>query len=131
MLGNSRVGTTILSALLLWGLTTSFVACDSESGDREKGQAITIGYFAQPELDPAIGFNIPSNAVLTQVYTPLLTYKRVERAEGTTLIPGLAEHLRRSPPTERATASVSARASCTRTAGPSRRATSSTRCGGS
>ena len=93
MLGNSRRGTTILAALLLWGLTTSFVACDSESGDREKGQAITIGYFAQPELDPALGFNILSNAVLTQVYTPLLTYKRVEGAEGTTLIPGLAEQL--------------------------------------
>ena len=93
MLGSSRVGTTILAALLLWGLTTSFAACDSESGDREKGQAITIGYFAQPELDPAIGFKIPSNAVLTQVYTPLLTYKRVEGAEGTTLIPGLAEQL--------------------------------------
>ena len=68
MLGSSRVGTTILAALLLWGLTTSFAACDSESGDREKGQAITIGYFAQPELDPAIGFKIPDNAVLTQVY---------------------------------------------------------------
>ena len=93
MLGSSRVGTTILAALLFWGLTTSFAACDSESGDREKGQAITIGYFAQPELDPAIGFKIPDNAVLTQVYTPLLTYKRVEGAEGTTLIPGLAEHL--------------------------------------
>jgi peptide/nickel transport system substrate-binding protein len=55
---------------------------------------MTIGYFAQPDhLDPAMGATIPSNAVLTQVYLPLLTYKRVEGDEGTTLIPGLAEDL--------------------------------------
>ena len=31
--------------------------------------------------------------MLSQVYLPLLTYKRVEGDEGTTLIPGLAEDL--------------------------------------
>jgi peptide/nickel transport system substrate-binding protein len=84
---------TILAVLLL-SITASFVSCDSESGESEEGQAITIGYFSQPDhLDPAMGATIPSNAVLSQVYLPLLTYKRVEGKEGTTLIPGLAEGL--------------------------------------
>jgi peptide/nickel transport system substrate-binding protein len=92
------MGRTILTALLLAGLTTSFVSCNSDSGEPATGQAITIGYFAQPELDPALGFNIPSNAVITQVYLPLVTYKRVEGPAGTTLIPGLAERLPRVSP---------------------------------
>jgi peptide/nickel transport system substrate-binding protein len=87
---------TIIAVLLL-STPALFVACDSSSsssGDSEKAQAMTIGYFAQPDhLDPAMGATIPSNAVLSQVYLPLLTYKRVEGDEGTTLIPGLAEGL--------------------------------------
>ena len=35
----------------------------------------------------------PEQAVLSQVYLPLLTYKRVEGPAGTTLMPGLAEEL--------------------------------------
>jgi peptide/nickel transport system substrate-binding protein len=94
MRGSRRRGTTILAALLLSGLATPLASCDSDSSDTGKDQAITIGYFAQPDhLDPALGAMIPSNAVLSQVYLPLLTYKRVEGAAGTTLIPGLVEDL--------------------------------------
>jgi peptide/nickel transport system substrate-binding protein len=86
MLRRTIVALLLLSALL--------IACDSDSPESEDAQAITIGYFAQPDyLDPAMGATIPSNAVLSQVYLPLLTYKRVEGPEGTTLIPGLAEDL--------------------------------------
>jgi peptide/nickel transport system substrate-binding protein len=85
------VGLAIFAAFLLTSLSASLVSCDSD--ESEPGEAITIGYFAQPELDPAVGFNIPSNAVLAHVYLPLLTYKRVEGPAGTTLIPGLAEQL--------------------------------------
>ena len=67
--------------------------------------AITVGYFTQPDsLDPALGFTIPANAVLNQVYLPLLTYKRVEGPRGTELIPGLAAALPQARPTERPTA---------------------------
>jgi peptide/nickel transport system substrate-binding protein len=82
--------TAILVAVVLSGVGTVLVSCSS-SRDRREG--ITIGSFAQPDLDPAFGFNIPSGAPLSQVYLPLLTYKRVEGREGTTLIPGLAEEL--------------------------------------
>jgi peptide/nickel transport system substrate-binding protein len=79
------------AALLLSLVAVSLVSCSGGDDGAQQGQAMTVGYFAQPELDPAIGFNIPSNAVITQVYLPLLTYKRVEGPAGTTLIPGLAE----------------------------------------
>ena len=92
MLPAALIGRAILAMLLLSTLAMSLVSC-SGNEDAQQGQAITIGYFAQPELDPAFGFNIPSNAVLTQVYLPLLTYRRVEGPAGTTLIPGLAERL--------------------------------------
>ncbi|HZN88273.1 MAG TPA: ABC transporter substrate-binding protein [Thermoleophilaceae bacterium] len=84
--------------ILRWALLLPLVAiplasCSTDDGAQE-GKAMTIGYFAQPDsLDPAFGFTIPSNAVLTQVYLPLLTYKRVEGPAGTTLMPGLAEEL--------------------------------------
>ncbi len=84
--------------ILRWALLLPLVAiplasCSTDDGAQE-GKAMTIGYFAQPDsLDPAFGFTIPSNAVLTQVYLPLLTYERVEGPAGTTLMPGLAEEL--------------------------------------
>jgi peptide/nickel transport system substrate-binding protein len=82
------------AALLLSLVAVSLAACDDDSGQSETAQAITIGYFDQPDhLDPALGAQIPSNAVLSQVYLPLLTYKRVEGDAGTTLIPGLADDL--------------------------------------
>jgi peptide/nickel transport system substrate-binding protein len=82
--------TTRLAALVL--SVTALASCSG--GGPDGGEAITIGYFTQPDfLDPALGFTIPSSAALSQVYLPLLTYKRVEGPAGTTLIPGLAEDL--------------------------------------
>jgi peptide/nickel transport system substrate-binding protein len=82
----------ILAAVLLAGAATPLASCAGDGSD-QRG-AITIGYFTQPDsLDPARGFTIPSGAALSQVYLPLLTYKRVEGRAGTDLIPGLAEDL--------------------------------------
>jgi peptide/nickel transport system substrate-binding protein len=76
----ARVWTSVLAAVLLSALTLA--ACSGGSSDRS--EAITIGYFTQPDfLDPALGFTIPSNAALSQVYLPLLTYRRVEGPAGT------------------------------------------------
>lgn len=88
-LRKATLGTTILAAVLLSGVALPLVSCSDTGSDQ--GEAITIGSFTQPDLDPAIGFNIPSGAPLSQVYLPLLTYKRVEGPGGTELIPGLAE----------------------------------------
>jgi peptide/nickel transport system substrate-binding protein len=79
--------------LLVAGAATIVAGC-SNDGTEDTGNAITIGYFAQPDsLDPAIGFSMPSGSVLYQAYLPLLTYKRVQGLEGTRVIPGLAEGL--------------------------------------
>jgi peptide/nickel transport system substrate-binding protein len=92
MSGAARAGRILGWALLLPLVAIALASC-SDDGTQE-GKAMTIGYFAQPDsLDPAFGFMIPSSAVLTQVYLPLLTYKRVEGRAGTTLMPGLAERL--------------------------------------
>ena len=86
------VGRILRSALLIPLAAISLAACSDDSA--QEGKALTIGYFAQPDsLDPAFGFQIPSNAVLTQAYLPLLTYKRVEGPGGRKLMPGLAERL--------------------------------------
>jgi peptide/nickel transport system substrate-binding protein len=84
-----------VAVLLLATAAFLLVSCSDDDDGAQQDQAMTIGYFAQPDsLDPALGAQIPSsNAVLSQVYLPLLTYKQVEGDEGTTLIPGLAEGL--------------------------------------
>jgi peptide/nickel transport system substrate-binding protein len=100
-LREAGAGPNTLAALLFSAMAMSLAACNDDGG-REQGQAITIGYFAQPDaLDPALGFTIPSSAVLSQIYLPPLTYKRVEGPAGTTLIPGLAEDLPRVSSDER------------------------------
>jgi peptide/nickel transport system substrate-binding protein len=70
-------------------------ACSSGDGTEDEAErTIAIGYFNQPDaLDPALGQTIPASAALSQVYTPLLTYRRVEGQSGTELIPGLAAAL--------------------------------------
>jgi peptide/nickel transport system substrate-binding protein len=75
-------------------------ACSTSGGDEGKGgRSIAIGYFDQPDsLDPALGFTLPSGAALSQVYMPLLTYRRVEGRRGTELIPGLAAELPKVSP---------------------------------
>jgi peptide/nickel transport system substrate-binding protein len=90
--GAVRVGRILRSALLLSLVAIPLAPCSDDGA--QQGNAITIGYFAQPDsLDPAFAFQIPSNAVVTQVYLPLLTYKRVKGPAGRTLMPGLAEEL--------------------------------------
>jgi peptide/nickel transport system substrate-binding protein len=75
-------------------------ACSTGDGsEEERERSIAVGYFSQPDsLDPALGFTIPSGAALSQVYTPLLTYRRVEGSRGTELIPGLAAELPKISP---------------------------------
>lgn len=53
---------------------------------------ITASFSAFPDaLDPALANTAESRQVLWNVYTPLLTYRHAEGADGTELVPGLAE----------------------------------------
>jgi peptide/nickel transport system substrate-binding protein len=56
------------------------------------GGTITTAYTSFPDfLDPALSYTQEGWQTLWTVYTPLLTYKHAEGAEGATVVPGLAE----------------------------------------
>lgn len=83
-----------VAALLATGASGAGGCSNGDGTEEEDERSITIGYFNQPDaLDPALGQTIPATAALSQVYTPLLTYHRVEGGRGTELIPGLATGL--------------------------------------
>jgi peptide/nickel transport system substrate-binding protein len=61
------------------------------SGEARQGGSITIAETSQPDyLDPALSYTVNGWEPMWLVYTPPVTYKR---AEGTELIPGVAEEL--------------------------------------
>jgi peptide/nickel transport system substrate-binding protein len=76
-------------AVLLLSAAGGLIACDSGGGDQ--ANSMTIGSIQPNSLDPAMGNGIFAAAPLSQVYLPLLTYRRVEGLRGTDVIPGLAE----------------------------------------
>src|SRR3954469_14902340 len=64
----------------------------SESG--REGGAITLAQTSQPDyLDPALSYTVNGWEPMWLLYTPPLTYARAEGAEGSKLIPGLAQTL--------------------------------------
>jgi peptide/nickel transport system substrate-binding protein len=78
----------------------ALAACGSDDdsngggGAAADGGSVTIAQTSQPDaLDPALSYTQNAWEALCLVYTPLVTYKRVEGAEGTELIPGLATSL--------------------------------------
>ena len=64
----------------------------SGQGDVREGGSVTAGFTAQPDyLDPALSYSVAGREAVWLAYTPLLTYKHAEGAEGGELIPGLAD----------------------------------------
>ena len=60
----------------------------------KEGGAITLAQTSQPDyLDPALSYTVNGWEPMWLVYTPLLTYARAEGAEGSKLIPGLAQDM--------------------------------------
>jgi peptide/nickel transport system substrate-binding protein len=88
-------------ALMVAALAMLVIAsCGDDEGDgggggeARKGGSITISYSSYVDhLDPSAAYTVEAWQVLWNVYTPLLTYKRAEGAEGNELIPGIAESL--------------------------------------
>ena len=63
-------------------------------GNARKGGSITIAATAPPDsLDPAVSRSREAREALWLAYTPPLTYRRAEGAQGTELTPGLAEDM--------------------------------------
>jgi len=68
-------------------------ASDATSGGKTGG-SIRTAYTSFPDyLDPALSYTQEGWQSLWTVYTPLLTYKHAEGAEGATVVPGLAEEM--------------------------------------
>ncbi|MBW3607267.1 MAG: ABC transporter substrate-binding protein [Actinobacteria bacterium] len=91
-----------LASVAISGLT----ACGGDDGDADAdaeavseatnggrtGGTITTAYTSFPDyLDPALSYTQEGWQSMWTVYTPLLTYKHAEGAEGATVVPGLAE----------------------------------------
>ncbi|WP_259313266.1 ABC transporter substrate-binding protein [Capillimicrobium parvum] len=75
------------------GASTSSTSSGDTSGGKSGG-TLSAYYTSSPDyMDPALSYTQEGWTALWNVYTPLLTYKHAEGAEGATLIPGLAEAL--------------------------------------
>ncbi len=86
-------------AALALAACIGLAACGSDDdstagGAAASGGSVTIAQTSQPDaLDPALSYTQNAWEALWLVYTPPVTYKRVEGDEGTELIPGLATSL--------------------------------------
>jgi len=75
------------------GTTTGGGTAASDGGGTSGG-TIKTAYTSFPDhLDPALSYSQEGWQSLWTVYTPLLTYKHSEGAEGATVVPGLAEDM--------------------------------------
>ncbi len=90
------------SALIVCGLAAcslGLAACGSDddgggggdSGGAKTGGSIKMGSVLPDSYDPVLFQTVQANQALQLVYTGLVTYKHASGAEGTELIPGLAE----------------------------------------
>ena len=92
-----KIGTRV-AALALAVFAMAFVAScgDDEGGGGNGGKtggSIKIGSVLPDKYDPVLYQTIQAYQALHLVYTPLLSFKNVEGAEGQDLIPGLATKL--------------------------------------
>jgi peptide/nickel transport system substrate-binding protein len=75
------------------GTTTGGGTAASDGGGKSGG-TIKTAYTSFPDyLDPALSYTQEGWQSLWTVYTPLLTYKHEQGAEGATVVPGLAEEM--------------------------------------
>nr|WP_313777135.1 ABC transporter substrate-binding protein [Mycobacterium sp.] len=86
--------TTVLScisAVAVFGVA----ACGDEGSDASGGGGdINISMTSFPDyVDPQLSYTLEGWEVLYNTYTPLLTYKHAKGAEGTSVVPGLAEDM--------------------------------------
>ncbi|HEY8583935.1 MAG TPA: ABC transporter substrate-binding protein [Capillimicrobium sp.] len=72
--------------------TTTTDGGSAETSGGQTGGTLTAYYTSSPDyMDPALSYTQEGWTALWNVYTPLITYRHAEGAEGAELIPGLAE----------------------------------------
>src|SRR3954453_4039278 len=65
----------------------------ANTGKVKQGGTIKIGTVGPDNYDPVMFQTVQANSALHLVYTPLLAYKDATGAEGSKLVPGLAESI--------------------------------------
>jgi peptide/nickel transport system substrate-binding protein len=94
---SSRLGRTLLAAVLSLVLTVAVAACGSSgtsSSGGKTGGTVTVLMGTPPDsLDPGLGATTQSYEATWITYTGLVTYAHAAGEAGTKLIPGLAESL--------------------------------------
>ena len=83
-------------ALLALACALAVAGCDGgitgDRGDARQGGSVLVGLAQPPDsLDPALATSPEALQALWLAYTPPMTYRRAEGAQGTQLMPGLAE----------------------------------------
>jgi peptide/nickel transport system substrate-binding protein len=94
----AKLRSALLVSILAVGSGLGVVACGSsdtstEDGTTKKGGTVKIGSVMPDNYDPVMLQTVQANQPLQLVYTGLVTYKHAEGADGTEVIPGLAEAL--------------------------------------
>jgi peptide/nickel transport system substrate-binding protein len=95
-MGNLR--SALVVSVLAVGSALGVAACGSDdtttdNGATKKGGTVKIGSVLPDNYDPVMFQTVQANQPLQLVYTGLVTYKHAEGADGTEIIPGLAEAL--------------------------------------
>lgn len=90
-----KVGTIATAFIALFASAFILSACgSSDSGGGSKGGTLKLqDASAADYLDPQLSYTADGWTEMWNTYIPLLTYKHAEGAEGSTVIPGLAESL--------------------------------------
>jgi peptide/nickel transport system substrate-binding protein len=92
----------LIVSILAMGTGLGISACGDDDSDttgggndaaKKTGGEIKIGSTLPDNYDPVMFQTVQANQALQLVYTGLVTYKHAEGAEGTEVIPGLAEAL--------------------------------------
>jgi peptide/nickel transport system substrate-binding protein len=87
-----KLGVVLAAIVLTAGATLGLAACGSTSSGKEGG-TLTVSYASFPDLDPQLSYSAEGWSALYNTYLPLLTYAHAEGAEGSEVVPGLAEDL--------------------------------------
>jgi peptide/nickel transport system substrate-binding protein len=87
-----KLGVVLAAIVLTAGATLGLAACGSSSSGKEGG-TLTVSYASFPDLDPQLSYSAEGWSAIYNTYLPLLTYAHAEGAEGSAVVPGLAEDL--------------------------------------
>jgi len=97
-----KLRSALIVSILAMGTGLGISACGSDDSDStggddgataKTGGSIKIGSTLPDNYDPVMFQTVQANQALQLVYTGLVTYKHADGAEGTEVIPGLAEAL--------------------------------------